>query len=109
MHAFLLDVYSRCPIAEADYRSGEPFVDTCPWFDRDYVFRTRLFGRLGSLVWPRTDVIGGPRLRCFYYEGPSQLRELGLIRSSPGLDAIAESIQHVHAADPISALEEVGV
>lgn len=32
---FLLDMYSKCPIKNAVYPAGTPFLTTCPYFDAD--------------------------------------------------------------------------
>jgi hypothetical protein len=62
LFSIMLDMYSDRTIAETRYEAGKPFLDACPYFDRDYRFRRRL-GRF-----PTHEFIGGPRLRCFYPE-----------------------------------------
>lgn len=61
LFAFLLDMYGGTSVADAVYRPGTPFLETCPFFDPDY----RWVERSG---FPPMDVLGGPRLRCFYPE-----------------------------------------
>ena len=66
--SLLLDMYSACPIADAVYEPGTPFLATSPYFDRDYEFRQKLgFSRHDDSLFD-TEVIGGPRLRMFYPE-----------------------------------------
>jgi hypothetical protein len=60
--AFLLDVYSQAPIANAHYVPGEPLTATCDRIDRAYEWVT------DAQSFPPWQVIGGPRLRCFYPE-----------------------------------------
>ena len=59
-------MYSACPIAEAIYQPGTPFLSTAPHFDGDYEFRRKsnLMRNADPLF--DTEVIGGPRLRMFY-------------------------------------------
>jgi hypothetical protein len=59
--AFHLDMYGGAAVADAVYRPGTPFVDTCPFLDPDY----RWVDRRGI---PPMDLLGGPRLRCFHPE-----------------------------------------
>jgi glycosyltransferase involved in cell wall biosynthesis len=74
--AYLLDMYSRCPIFQAKYTPGTPLLDTCPYFDRDYLIRSRFGFSVGNWPWPDIEVVGGPRLRCFYsgFQGASRIR-----------------------------------
>ena len=73
LYSVMLDMYSETPIEDAKYQRGTPFVDTCPFFDRDYRFRRR---RTPSLrPFPTHEFIGGPRLRCFY----SEFMEAGVV------------------------------
>lgn len=95
MFAFLIDMYSRGPIAEADCRRGEPFFDSCSWFDQTYSFQSRFPGRLAPWSWPGIDVIGGPRLRCFYPE----LRDL-----SRADYMLRRSVQRLRAWSPARPL-----
>lgn len=62
----MLDMYNAGPIARADYIAGTPFLETCPWFDVQYEFRSRL--PMLPLAWPfpGVEAVGGPRLRRFY-------------------------------------------
>jgi hypothetical protein len=85
--AFLLDMYGAGPVADTHYEPGTPFLDTCPYFDRNYRFGRQRF-RLGQAPpFPPLDVIGGPRLRCFFpeYVRPSvprrQLQRVGRLIS----------------------------
>jgi hypothetical protein len=58
--ALVLDMYSKVPIKEAVYRSGAPFLKTCPYFDGETyrVLRVRQH--------PPVQVYGGPRERVFW-------------------------------------------
>jgi hypothetical protein len=64
LFCFMLDMYGTGPIKEAHYRQGDDFLNTCACHDSFYVFRRRL----GIARFPPIEVIGGPRLRCFYPE-----------------------------------------
>src|SRR5262249_38538894 len=80
--AFMLDMYSREPVAEAVYRPGRPFTETAPGFDPEYTFwpgprHLKLYRGSGRSVWqtrrndapllfPAMEPVGGPRLRKFY-------------------------------------------
>ena len=68
LFALLLDMYGMGPIAEANYTPGSPFLQTCHYFDRDYIFRRKpgpSRNRQGPIA---SEVSGGPRLRRFYPE-----------------------------------------
>jgi len=74
---FLLDMYADQPIRETRYRRGEPFIETCPFFDRD------------SYVYDRSDpafayvpVRGGVRARLFW-EGYERDRPAPFLRKVP--------------------------
>lgn len=83
---FLLDMYSDKPIEETVYSSGQPFVDTCPYFDSD-TYQSR-----DSAGVP---MHGGPRLRVFSKDGghTPHLRKVPLVKWRPGL--FYESSTHV--------------
>ena len=66
--ALLLDMYGAGPISEAHYTAGEPFLETCRYFDRDYVFRRKPCLAQGAQELMETEAHGGPRLRRFYPE-----------------------------------------
>jgi glycosyltransferase involved in cell wall biosynthesis len=68
LFSVMLDMYSRGPIANAAYKPGTPFLDTCPHFDRDYVIRRKSGMRGLQGTGAEYEVIGGPRLRKFYPE-----------------------------------------
>jgi hypothetical protein len=57
MKTFLVDMYSDKPISQTRYRVGEPFLDTCCYFDTDSYLRL-----------PGADIPerGGPRHRLFW-------------------------------------------
>lgn len=61
---FLLDMYPEGDLAEAQ-SDGRPLIEVSPFFDRDYTFVDRIHLR-GPAPFPRQEVIGGPRTRCFY-------------------------------------------
>jgi glycosyltransferase involved in cell wall biosynthesis len=80
--AYMLDMYSDVPVAEAVYRSGQPFTDVCGYFDTEYDFwprprHIRSYREQGLSAWrlksgnapllfPAMEPVGGPRLRVFY-------------------------------------------
>lgn len=67
--AFLLDMYPSGPLSEAVCISSIPFEKITPYFDKDYTFVDRIHLR-GEAPFPKIEVIGGPRCRCFYgYQG----------------------------------------
>ena len=58
MQTFMLDMYANQAIRDIQYEAGQPFLDSCPYFDPDgYTFS----GRLGV---PKH---GGPRVRAFWH------------------------------------------
>lgn len=65
MFATMVDMYADGPVADAVYVRGTPFVETCPYFDADYVVRQK-----ASLPFSNrfldVEAVGGPRLRVFY-------------------------------------------
>ena len=58
--ALVIDMYSKVPIREAVYKSGEPFVETCPYFDME------TYRALKVPALPPIQVFGGPRERIFW-------------------------------------------
>ena len=68
VYAFMMDMYSAGPIADAEYRAGQKFIDVCPLFDPDYQLRRRV--GIPGLVsgFPPMEFVGGPRLRSMYPE-----------------------------------------
>lgn len=52
--AFLIDMYADRPFSELTYTAGDSMIETCRFFDGDYVVR-----RWGSVPW----ITGGPRDR----------------------------------------------
>src|ERR1700692_704782 len=78
VYAFMLDMYSACPISAARYEAGTSFLDVCPLHDVDYGFRARPYVPLCKLPFPPFEVVGGPRLRSFYPE----FLNAGLLRHS---------------------------
>ena len=68
LYAFMLDMYAEGPVAAVTYRAGQDFRDACPLFDADHAFRDRLRLAGRPPPFPRFEVVGGPRLRCFYPE-----------------------------------------
>lgn len=65
LFTFMLDMYPKGNIAAAVCTPDKSFFDVAPYFDSEYRFepRTRL---KGPAPFPPTEVIGGPRTRCFY-------------------------------------------
>jgi hypothetical protein len=78
VYAFMLDMYSACPISAARYEAGTSFLDVCPLHDVDYGFRARPYVPLCKPPFPPFEVVGGPRLRSFYPE----FLNAGLLRHS---------------------------
>jgi len=66
---FMLDMYPQGSIKDAVCKPDSNFFDVCPCFDKDYRFVDRIHMR-GDEPFPRQEVLGGPRTRCFY---PDQL------------------------------------
>jgi glycosyltransferase involved in cell wall biosynthesis len=67
MFSFLLDMYGRGPVAEAISEPRHSLLDTCPYFDGQYVWDCGL--RLPGLArrrFPPYKVVGGPRWRLFF-------------------------------------------
>jgi glycosyltransferase involved in cell wall biosynthesis len=58
--ALVIDMYSKVPIKEAIYKSGEPFVETCPYFDAE------TYRALKVSAFPPLLICGGPRERVFW-------------------------------------------
>lgn len=63
--AFMLDLYARDP-NKAVCEPGKPFYEICPYFDRDYRFRTIGPRNPEYNHLPRLRINGGPRVRLFY-------------------------------------------
>jgi hypothetical protein len=100
LSAFMLDMYSRVPVAEVTYRDGQAFTDVCGYFDTEYDFwprprHIRQYRGTGFPVWklksgnapllfPSMEPVGGPRLRLFYPRyrgaGPVGMFKMKLIR-----------------------------
>jgi len=69
VYTFMLDMYPSGKLEDAKLTAGKTFTEVCPYFDKDYVFVDRIHLR-GAPPFPRQEVIGGPRTRCFYgYQG----------------------------------------
>ena len=62
---FLLDMYPSGSIEKAKCIPNQPFYEICPYFDKDYSFVDRIYLK-GNPPFPPKEVIGGPRVRCFY-------------------------------------------
>ncbi|MDE8347723.1 MAG: glycosyltransferase family 2 protein, partial [Acidocella sp.] len=78
--AFMLDMYPDGDLSQAVYEPGRPFVEICPFFDADYVFRPRRQTLVdGTQSLPTFHVEGGPRARKFY---PWQQRTNRLSRAA---------------------------
>ncbi len=65
LFAFMIDFYAREP-NKAVCEPGKPFYEICPYFDRDYKFRTIGPYNPEYNHLPRIRVTGGPRVRLFY-------------------------------------------
>ncbi len=58
-----LDMYSDRPLSETLYEPGTPFLDTCPFFERDtYTLHAPRY-------FPQVQISGGPRQRQFWESG----------------------------------------
>ena len=90
---FMLDMYADKAIKDTVYTSGEPFQDTCNYFDSDtYVD----FDKLGL------PVRGGPRHRLFW-EGQDRPRPSPVLRKVP-LVKWRENLQFEASTHAISGL-----
>ncbi len=65
LYTFMLDMYPEGSLADAVCTPDKPFFETAPFFDKDYKLVDRIYLR-GAKPFPRQEVIGGPRARCFY-------------------------------------------
>jgi hypothetical protein len=63
--AIMVDMYAPGTVADAIYKPGTSFVDTCPCFDTEYRVRTKA-GLPFSKRFLNVEAVGGPRLRVFY-------------------------------------------
>ena len=68
LYTFLLDMYPEGRLADAVCEPGTPYLEVCPYFDREYAFVERLKVPGMPPLFPPLEVIGGPRLRLFYPE-----------------------------------------
>lgn len=76
LQTFMLDMYSNKPITQTDYMAGEPFINACPFFDRDsyqysnthyLLSRVPLIGqRLSQILGKAVPKRGGARARVFW-------------------------------------------
>lgn len=64
--SFLLDMYPSGDLSSGKCIENSPFTDICPYFDKDYSFRTISGLSSAPNEFPRVRVVGGPRLRNFY-------------------------------------------
>jgi len=58
--SIVIDMYSQAPIKEALYKSGEPFLGTCQYFDAN------TYRAYEVPAYPPVQVYGGPRERVFW-------------------------------------------
>ena len=64
IESFLLDMYANKPLKDTEYNPGEPFVESCPYFDTDtYQYEKKFFRKKRSMP-----LRGGPRHRLFWNE-----------------------------------------
>jgi hypothetical protein len=56
----LIDMYSERPLGQVGYRAGEPFLESCPFFDRGPYPQQR------SGHFPYVEIYGGLRARLFW-------------------------------------------
>ena len=66
LYTFLLDMYPDGNMADAVCVQGRNFFEIAPLFDRDYTVVDHI--QLRTKIFPPREVIGGPRLRCFFPE-----------------------------------------
>ncbi len=82
--AFLLDMYSEGPIGDAVCAPGQPFLEVCPFFDRDGYEWGPPEPRCGT-----APLRGGPRKRLFWSAGEVRLApylpKVPLVRWQPSL------------------------
>jgi glycosyltransferase involved in cell wall biosynthesis len=58
--SLVVDMYSQVPIKEALYKSGEPFLGTCHYFDAN------TYRAFRAPAYPPIQACGGPRQRVFW-------------------------------------------
>jgi hypothetical protein len=66
MFAFLLDMYGRATLTEGEIATQRSLLDSCPYFDGEYVWRQR----------PRIPVVQGPRFPEYNITGGPRWRVL---------------------------------
>jgi len=77
MTALLLDMYSDKPVSATHYESGKDFLESCPYFDRQFYHRKYEF------VGPfrnSTFYFGGVRQRVFGEDGDFLLSKVALVK-----------------------------
>jgi len=79
--SMLLDVYSRCPIREAEYGKGEDPLSVVPYFDKDSQYNT---GIVRSEYSNMTHYYGGIRKRVFGID--VCLNKVPLFKYKKGID-----------------------
>jgi hypothetical protein len=93
--AFMLDMYGQNSISDTRLPSPELSpIDAAPFFDRGYEWRLRPRTRVRGSPFPTYDVIGGPRLRCFYRE------YLGMSKHRYNLRRVARALGARHLKMP---------
>lgn len=90
LYMFMLDMYAPHSLEECAYVPGTSFLETCPYFDKDYAFVNRISLRYKP-HFPPQEVIGGPRARLFYkgQEKPHFLRRLRMHTLQTFVDRIS--------------------
>lgn len=58
--SLVIDMYSSKPIKKTFYKSGEPFIKACPYFDSE------TYRGIKTPAFPPIQVYGGPRERVFW-------------------------------------------
>ncbi len=89
MSGLLLDMYADRPLQATRYTLGRPFLDVCPYFDRQ-VYHTR--HEDGTEYGNQTLYFGGVRQRVFGAAGRYELSKVPLIQY--GVDCLLIGGQH---------------
>ncbi|HBB32698.1 MAG TPA: hypothetical protein DDZ80_09145 [Cyanobacteria bacterium UBA8803] len=88
-NAILLDMYSEKAIGETHYSPGQPFLEVCPYFDKNY-YHTKY--EQSGIYRNQTVYFGGVRERVFGKSGEYYLTKVPLIKYH--LDLVLGGGQH---------------
>jgi hypothetical protein len=77
LQTFMLDMYAKGPLKNADYIRGQSFIETCPYFDVNSY--QKLLNSNNQLIPHR----GGPRKRLFWLENSNQIGNPPVLNKIP--------------------------